>query len=53
MSEKGGQKTTLWEEWIEKNDFSRVKAFINTMYASPNIYEVAVKNVFWMNPLIP
>tara|TARA_X000000950_G_scaffold119717_1_gene150013 strand:+ start:1967 stop:4033 length:2067 start_codon:yes stop_codon:yes gene_type:complete len=53
VSERNGQKTTLWEEWIERNDFSKVKAFINTMYASPNIFEVPVRNVFWMNPSIP
>ena len=35
--------------WGWCNQKERVKAFINTMYASPNIYEVAVKNVFWMN----
>jgi hypothetical protein len=53
VSERNGQKRTLWEEWIERNDFSKVKAFINTMYASPNIFEVPVRNVFWMNPSIP
>ena len=53
VSERNGQKITLWEDWIERNDFSKVKAFINTMYASPNIFEVPVRNVFWMNPSIP
>ena len=53
VSERNGQKRTLWEEWIERNDFSKVKAFINTIYASPNIFEVPVRNVFWMNPSIP
>ena len=53
MSERDGQKTTLWKEWIERNDFSKVTAFINTMYASPNIFGVPVKNVFWMNPSTP
>ena len=43
----------MWKEWIERNDFSKVTAFINTMYASPNIFGVPVKNVFWMNPSTP
>ena len=51
--EKNGQPSDVWEEWIVKNDLSKIKYFITSAYAQPSIFEIPVQNIFWMNAGLP
>ena len=45
-----GTKSNLWEEWIERNDTSRIKIFVSSMYSQPELFNINVQNSLWMNP---
>ena len=47
-----GVKSNLWEEWLEKNDTSRIKMFVSSIYSHPEIFDIDVKNSCWMNPSV-
>ena len=51
--EKNGQPSNVWEEWIVKNDLSKIKYFITSAYAQPEIFEIPIQNIFWMNAGLP
>lgn len=50
---KNGQASNVWEEWIVKNDLSKIKYFITSAYAQPEIFKIPVQNIFWMNAGLP
>ena len=51
--EKDGKKSTVWDEWIGKNDFTKVKYFITSAYSPPDLFTVPAQNIFWMNAGLP
>ena len=51
--EKNGKETSVWDEWITKNDLSKVNHFVTSLYAKPEIFELPVKNIMWMNAGLP
>jgi len=51
-TEWNGAKSNLWEEWLEKNDTSRIKMFVGSIYSHPEIFDIDVKNSCWMNPSV-
>ncbi len=53
LVKKNGQSSNLWEEWIVKNDLSKIKYFITSAYAQPEIFKIPVQNIFWMNAGLP
>ena len=50
---KNNKKINLWDEWIEKNDLSKIKLFINSLNADPNIFDIPAQSTMWMNPALP
>ena len=48
--ERNGKKANLWEEWLERNDTSRVKIFVSSIFSQPEIFNINVQNSYWMNP---
>jgi hypothetical protein len=53
LSEQGDTSSNFWSEWIDKNDFSKVKIFISTMYGHSSIFDVPAQKTLWMNPSMP
>ena len=51
-TEWNGTKSNLWEEWLEKNDTSKIKMFVSSVYSHPDIFGINVQNFCWMNPSV-
>ena len=49
-TEWNGIKSNLWEEWLEKNDTSRVKMFVSSIFSQPEIFNINAQKSYWMNP---
>ena len=45
---KNNKKINLWDEWIEKNDLSKIKLFINSLNADPNIFDIPAQSTMWI-----
>ena len=48
-----GLDSNLWEEWINKNDLSKVNYFITSAYAGNDLFKIPAKNIMWMNAGLP
>ena len=42
--------SNLWTEWIEKNDMSKVKLFITSLYSHQENFNIPAEQVMWMSP---
>ena len=51
-SKKNGKVTSLWNQWIDGNDLSKVNLVVSN-YQRPNMFEVSAKNVIWMSSGLP
>ena len=46
----GNKISNLWTEWIEKNDMSKVKLFITSLYSHQENFNIPAEQVMWMSP---
>ena len=51
-SKKNGKVKSLWNQWIDGNDLSKVNLVVSN-YQRPNMFEVSAKNVIWMSSGLP
>ncbi len=47
--EKNGVETSLWDHWIDKDDLQGVSYFVTSAAASPDNFDIPVKEVLWMS----
>ena len=50
---KDGKVISLWDQWIDQNDLSKISHFVVSNYQKPNMFEIPAKNVMWMSSGLP
>ena len=48
--ERNGKTISQWDEWIEKDDFSKTPFLVTSSMGSPAMFGVPTQNVMWMSP---
>lgn len=50
---KDGKDVSLWDDWINDDQFREVENFVVSAYSNPDIFEAPAKNVMWMSSGLP